>query len=122
MEEANQLLIKLKSDGFDMFVKEWSTEEKTLDLQMQEQEWLQSFQTTWLKTLKNQRDENIAVDEWVHLVQGSEMGTGELANLKATIDTYFSNEDESLNFSEDGEQILLESWREYEKVINGEYR
>lgn len=68
-ESAKEMLAELKEAGdFDIFVKEWSTDQAELELSQPEAEWFQSFRDQWTKALaKVDSQEALSTGDWEDL-------------------------------------------------------
>ncbi|WP_373892968.1 SPOR domain-containing protein [Virgibacillus natechei] len=117
-ERAEQFANQLKEHEFDIYVKEWTTEEGEVDLTEEEHEWLQSFHENWqegLNALEN--DEGFAVDNWEALIENYPEDSENLAGLKEKLSDF----QESIQAQVKGfeaQHILLQLWQQYSEVIN----
>lgn len=117
-EQAEQFANSLKEYEFDIYVKEWTTEEGGADFTDKEVDWLQSFHENWQNALQSlENDEAITVDNWEALIKNYPEETENLAALKETLSSY----QESMQATVEGfgaQHILLHLWQQYSNVIN----
>ncbi|MBY7143251.1 SPOR domain-containing protein [Virgibacillus sp. NKC19-3] len=116
-EHAEQLASQLKEQEFDIYVKEWSTEEGEVDLTEEEHEWLQSFQENWqdeLNALEN--DEGLKVDNWEALMENYPDDSEDLTDLQETL-SGLRESTQAQTEELEAQHILLQLWKQYSEII-----
>lgn len=80
-DSAKQRAVELQGEGFDVFVKEWQTTEKELELTQDATEWIDQFGQVWEEALTAK--ENTALVNHLEHVPQAEM----LGNLVEILET-----------------------------------
>lgn len=117
-EQAEQFADEIKEYEFDIYVKEWTTNEGAANLTNEEVDWIQSFHENWQNALQSlENDQSFTVDNWEALIENYPEETENLAALKETLSSY----QESIQAQAEGfeaQHILLHLWQQYNNVIN----
>lgn len=108
-EEAKNLIETMQaSTEFDVFVKEWSTDEAEVKLSGEAQEWFQSFHDQWAKDLtKANNEEAISPADWKPLVEDYPKDTKQVSDVVEAI----SNMEETTGA--EAQITLLNLWQVY---------
>ncbi|GAB3050191.1 SPOR domain-containing protein [Virgibacillus ainsalahensis] len=112
-DEAKQLINTMESYQFDVFSKEWTTDQKEVELSANEQDWLQSFQEQWVKTVNASNNEEIDTAGWEKLMEDYPEDGEKLMNLNEEVSSLQEEvkQDEMIL-----QQKLLSLWLEYDKI------
>lgn len=112
-EQAKNLIETMKeSTEFDVFVKEWSTDEAEVELSDEAQQWFQSFHDQWAKALTNvNNQEALSPTDWEPLVKGYPKDSEQASSLVEAI----SNMEETTGA--EAQITLLNLWQAYEGAI-----
>ena len=116
-EEAKKSAVLIKEHELDVFVKQWETIEKEVNLTEEEQVWIQSFIKQWEKTLVSvSNQEGIMADVWKQLVTSYPTNSNKFIEL---VNVIASVEDNALLKTNDLEQqkFLLSIWQQYESFL-----
>lgn len=116
--DANILASEIKANNFDVFIKEWQTNEIKIKLTNTEYDWLKSFQELWNKSLHSLGNNNgINLDSWNELIERESMEGSQVEQFKEELGHWIDND-----LLDDGEiteqKFLLEIWKQFEKTYD----
>src|SRR5690625_3948493 len=116
-ERAKEFAEKLSKQDIEVYVKEWVTNEKEIELTDEENKWIQLFQEQWLATLSSlSKQEGILLNDWKKLIENYPQHSDNITLLVEEIRPMFDHEAETKNdFSLHND--LLNMWKIYEKIF-----
>lgn len=118
--EAKKLAKTVTDQQFEVYVKEWKSEDVELELTAEEQHWLESFQKQWKDTLQLiHTGEEVSLEGWDDLVNSHPLESERVLQLVDNIHTFYDKDsDEHSHF--EWQAMLLSTWKIYENMINQE--
>lgn len=107
-ESAMELAAELEQQGFDIYIKEWTTSSSESSFAKEESDWLASFEKHWNTVLS--AEDGIEVEGWRALMDSHPLKADNFAPLIESVDNLLKEETE--------ERIaLLTIWQAYEQAL-----
>lgn len=107
---------KTLADSFSnatIYVKEWSTDEVSINVTSAEQKWLESFVSLWGDSVNSQTE--LATDKWKKLIDDFPKQAPVIGSMKQPLTESFQMVTDE-NSTTTGQKFLLEQWLQYEKI------
>lgn len=116
-EKAKEFAADLSKQEIEVYVKEWITNQKEIELTDEESKWIQSFQKQWQATLSSlSKQEGILLNDWKVLIENDPQNSEKITLLVEEIQPIFDDEVET----EDVYSLhnkLLNIWKNYEEIF-----
>ncbi|MFB1051674.1 SPOR domain-containing protein [Paraliobacillus sp. JSM ZJ581] len=118
-EKADQMAEKLAKSNYEGYVRQWSTEEKAIDLTVEEGKWLQGFAPLFLSMIENDTGEKALegkIAEWNAWVKAAPKEISDaLVTLKQSASSF------SKAIKDDASQRsyydqLIKTWYQYDQL------
>ncbi len=114
-EKGEQMADKLAESNYEGYVRQWSTEEKAMELSAEEGKWLQEFASLFMSIVENVSDEKVIGDKLVEWNDWVESGPKEmsdaLTSFKKTASTF-----SKMKTKEKRHEHLLNIWYHYDQL------
>lgn len=112
-EQADLFANEIATHGLDIFIKEWGTVEKDIEVTKEEQMWIQSFYELWETTLLAMDEQKVFPKEaWDELANKPLSSETLLPLIKSIKGLPQANTDSFV-----GQNNLLAIWQQYEEVF-----
>lgn len=113
-EQANALVSDFSDLQFDVYIKEWKTNEVDVELTEEEMNWLQSFHAKWNNALESlNKQEGILMEDWDRLLENAPDAPESINKLVDRI----KKEKDTKKGEWEAHIMLLNIWQEYEKLF-----
>lgn len=116
-EKAKKFAEDLSKQDIEVYVKEWITNQKEIELTDEESKWIQEFQDQWQATLSSlSKQDGILLNDWQELIGNDPQSSEKITLFVKEIQAIFDQEAETENtFSLHNK--LLNIWKSYEKTF-----
>lgn len=114
---ANEFAENLKDKQFEVYVKEWKSEQEKVELTAEEEHWMTSFQSQWQDTLKSvATKEEVSLDGWSDLTNSHPLQSEMVLQLVEKIHEFYDEGADDLDHLK-WQEMLLSVWKTYEDVL-----
>lgn len=116
--EAKKLATTLAEQQFEVYVKEWKTEEIQIELTEEEQHWVKSFQKQWQDTLQSiYTGDDVSLEGWNDLVNSHPLQSEIALQLVDEIHMFYDEDSGKISHIE-WQEMLLSTWKMYNEIFS----
>lgn len=114
-QALNNLQHKMTDDGLDVYVKEWQTVNKEINLSEEDLLWVKSFITLWKSSITSVDEDNELSQKWHELVESNEELSEEIVQFNNNIADLLN--DRSFTTEQERQYVLLTLWMVFERDV-----
>lgn len=116
-ERANQLAAELEESGIEIYVKDWSTREFSMNLTEEENHWINDIQQLWRESLqKHEQKETLHLATWKRLSESRLLDESPLSSIQNFISQEIPQESSEMSFDQE-QMLLLKTWKKIAEII-----
>lgn len=116
-ERANQLAAELEESGIEIYVKDWSTREFSMNLTEEENHWINDVQQLWRESLqKHEQKEALHLATWKRLSESRLLDESPLSSIQNFISQEIPQESSEMSFDQE-QMLLLKTWKKIAEII-----
>lgn len=116
-ERANQLAAELEESGIEIYVKDWSTREFSMNLTEEENHWINDIQQLWRESLqKHEQKEALHLATWKRLSESRLLDESPLSSIQNFISQEIPQESSEMSFDQE-QMLLLKTWKKIAEII-----
>lgn len=117
-DQAQIMATRIKEANFDVFIKEWETNEVEKQVTLEEEKWIKSFLGSWDKTLQSFNDqEHLESTVWDELISHFPKESTSIVSLIETLNNSAIQEINKRD-EQDIQYFLLDLWYHYESIFD----